>query len=811
MFVRDILISGVVAAVFCGAASAQSDTIISGVVTDRAGVPIPSATVLVSTGDGGEPLTGALTAGDGRFTVAGLAPGEYRVDFEASGFAPFSRPLTIGDKNNIYDLGRIALDAQEIADAPRDEIVVQGERRNTLGVEPGKSTYSMEGNTARAGGTVLDALKAMPGVTLEQDGKVRLRGSDRVVILLDGKQSGQTGYGEQKGLDSIPADSIDRIEIITNPSSKYDAAGMAGVINIIYKEDAELGFHGDVSLTGGIGQISRRKDDVPSPLGSYNNNPRGVFSTNLRYNTENVRSYLRGEFMIQRDLPNNEFTTRFYDSGLAIRSQVPENRKQKKYILKTGADWEIDGSNTLSLSTGIDYEHHIDRAEIPFVDAATGQELRFWFWREDEGTGNFNIDLGWEHAFASPGHKLSVNAQYTRAWEDEAYFLNEISPVRTGEDATHLVARENIFPVTVDYVRPLPSGRIEAGLKAQWRRLPIDYDVTPGVQSVIYPGLGDHSDWREDIYAAYGNYVREKSRYTAEIGVRVEQTSVAYDLPAQNIYYPSSDAYDYFRVYPNTRLTWHLSDSDNLSAFFNIRVDRPGEPELRIFPKYDDPELLKVGNPYLRPQFTKVYEVSYQHAFANGSASLAGFYRDIDDPFTRVFAIDGTNATYDIINRIYANTGHAKNYGVELIADRKFGDFWDVSGSFDWYRIEIDPHVIDLLFPVPRQVQINASSGSTWDAKLNNRLYLPAGIELNVTGVYYAARNISQGRQDARGSVDLGLSRPVMKGRAELVLAATDIFNTFGYRYRIDGLGFDAIYENFYQTQEFNLSFKMTF
>jgi outer membrane receptor protein involved in Fe transport len=804
------VIAACAAALFSASAAAQAEKLVSGVVVDSAGAPIAAATALAYPDDGGDPIAGALTGADGRFVIAGLPLGRYRLVVEIYGYAPAERPLTIGPKNDIYDLGRIALGPAERA-AAADEVVVTAERSAPIGVAPGRSVFTLEGNVARAGGTALDALKSLPGVTLEQDGRIRLRGSDRVIILQDGRQSGQTGYGEQKGLDAIPADNIDRIEIITNPSAKYDSAGMAGVINIIFKKDAELGFGGDASITGGIGQISKRKEDVPSPLGSFSNNPRGVVSTNLRYNTETMRSFLRGEFMIQRDLPNNEFTTRFYDSGLSIRSQIPENRKQKQYILKVGADFDVDSSDTLSFSAGIDYEHHIDRAEIPFVDAATGQELRFWFWREDEGTGNFTSAFDWEHAFDAPGHVFSVNVQYTRAWEDEAYFLNEISPVRVGTDMTHLIARENIIPVTVDYVRPLASGRIETGLKAQWRRLPIDYTTMPGFMSVIYPGLGDHSDWREDIYSLYGNYVREKPGYTAEVGVRVEQTRVGYDLPPENIYYPRSDEYDYFRVYPNLRFTFHATDRDDLSAFFNIRVDRPGEPELRIFPKYDDPELLKVGNPYLRPQFTKIYELSYQHAFGRGSASIAAFYRDIDDPFTRVYVIDSSITSYDVINRIFANTGHAKNYGVELIGSWKVGDCWDVSGSFDWYAIDIDPFTIDVLFPTPRQVPIAASKGSTFDAKLNNRFYLPGDFELNVTAVHYADRNIAQGTQDDRTSIDLGFSKPVMNGRGELVFAATDVFNTFGYRYRINGQGFRAVYENFYQTQEFNLSFKLKF
>ena len=802
---------GAPAFIVAGAAFAEAEVVVSGEVADEAtGAAIPSVTIIAVPAKGDEPAGGALTTADGRFILAGLPRGEFVIMIEAPGYAPQTRRVVIGPRNDVYDLGRIRL-ARLAEETPGDEIIVQARRSPQTGVEPGKATFSLEGNTARSGGSALDALKSLPGVTVEQDGRVRVRGSDRVVILLDGKQSGMTGFGEQKGLDSIPASNIDRIEIITNPSAKYDAAGMAGVINIVYKKDRMLGFNGDATLTGGVGQLTKRKDDIPSPLGSYSSNPRGVFATNLHYNKEKVQSFLRGEFLIQRDLPNNEFTTRYYDDGLSVRSQVPENRSQKHYILNAGADWQVSEAGALTFSTGVDYEHHIDRAEIPFLDAATGEELRYWFWREDEGTGNVSIDLGYDHEFDAPGHKLSTNVQYTRSWEDEAYYLNEISPIRTGTDMTHLIARENTIPLTVDYVRPLPSGRLETGLKLQWRRLPIDYTVMRGAGSVIYPGLGDHSDWSEDIYAFYANYVREKHSYAVEAGVRIEQTNVSYELPTENIYYAASDAYDYFRVFPNVRLTYKLTDNDSLSAFFNIRVDRPGEPELRFFPKYDDPELLKVGNPYLRPQFTKVYEASYQKSFDSGSFSLAAFYRDIEDPFTRVYTIDASNTTYNIINRIYANTGRAKNYGLEVIASRKFGDWWDLSGSFDWYKIEVDPFTIDLLFPYPRQVEIVASQGATWDMKLNNRFYLPADIELNVTGIYYAERNVAQGVQEARSSVDLSLSKPVLKGRGELIFAATDIFNDFGYRYRIDGFGFHATYENFYQTQEFNLSLKYSF
>ena len=169
---------------------------------------------------------------------------------------------------------------------------------------------------------------------------------------------------------------------------------------------------------------------------------------------------------------------------------------------------------------------------------------------------------------------------------------------------TRLEAEENTLPLSIDYIRPLRTGRMELGARIQRRWLPITYTVNRGMQSVIYEGLGDFSDWDENIYALYANLVRETGNYSLEGGVRVEQTDVSYTIPDENIYYDGSDSYDYFEVFPNVKLTCRLNDASRVIAAYNRRIDRPGEPELRIFPKYDDPELLKVGNPYLRPQFT---------------------------------------------------------------------------------------------------------------------------------------------------------------------------------------------------------------
>lgn len=480
-----------------------------------------------------------------------------------------------------------------------------------------------KGGRSCTGGTILDALKNVPGVTVDQDGKVSLRGSDQVAILIDGRQSSLTGFGNQRGLDGVSAANIAAIEIINNPSARFDAAGMAGIINIIYKKEQQLGWSGDLGMGVGMGQFTRQRADLPTELGSFANNEKLIPSVNLNYQTENVRSFVQGEVLFQDRLPNNEFTTRFYDDGRVIESQVPENREQYHYTVRLGVDWTLSPSNTMSVSGVHDFESHRDVAQVPFILQSSGQRARFWFWREEEDTGFTNATFNLKHQFGAAGHELGVNLQYTRGLEDEAYFLNEESPVRIGTDMTHLVAAEHTLPLSIDYTKPLKTGRLELGTKLQRRWIPVTYTVDRGVQSVIYEGLGDFSDWDENIFAAYANLVRITPRYILEGGIRAEETQVSYTIPPDNIYYPGSDAYDYFELFPNVKFTYNMTPANRVTVAYNRRVDRPGEPELRIFPKYDDPELLKVGNPFLRPQFTNAYEAAYLRSWTGGSMSTA--------------------------------------------------------------------------------------------------------------------------------------------------------------------------------------------
>ena len=785
---------------------AQSDVKVVGLVMDSASQnPVPFVSVAIYSGSN-ELINGCISSENGDFIIQGITPGNYRMEITCVGYERLEKEILIGRLNENYDLGKLFIKVSQIQ---LEDVVITGERDEISdGLE--KKSYSMSDNIAQSGGSVMDAMKAMPGVTFDQQGKVILRGSDRVIILIDGKQSSLTGYGNQRGLDNIPAANIERIEIINNPSVKYDANGMAGIINIIYKKERQTGLHGSVGLAYGLGALSKRKEDLPTELGSYSPTPKYIPNLDLNLKKEKFNVFIQSEILFQERLPNNEFTTRYYDDGTIISSQVPENRTQTHYIIKAGVDYNFNDRNMLSFSGIYDWESHVDTAQVPYINQ-DNVRTRYITWNEEEITGYLNYTLRYEHKFIQPGHTLDADFQYSRGWEDETYFLNDSSFLRpNGRDVTSVLGIEHITSVTVDYVKPTSSGRIETGTKIQIRNLPVEYEQQRDSLSMLYEGLGSWSKWGERLYAVYANLVHEKKTYDIEGGLRAEYTSVFYNMDENNIYYEDNDAYDYFRFFPNIRFTYKLNKSNRLSVFLNQRIDRPGEPELRMYPKSDDHELVKVGNPYLRPQYTSTAEVAFQNYWNTGSIFISGYYRRINDSFQRVYTED-TTRIYRVIVKSYANTGQMNHVGFELVLSQDIKNFWELSGNLNLYQINIEGYTGDLLFPYPQTFEITKTSDLTWDAKLINTFTINKEWQLQLTGIYFADKNIPQGIQLSRSSIDLGIKRNLWEGKGEVIFAATDIMNRFGLRQEIEGDGFVADYQNFYETQTIRIALKYKF
>ncbi|MFN8242082.1 MAG: TonB-dependent receptor [Bacteroidales bacterium] len=783
-------------------------TISGRVLTHDDKQPLAGATVSVMKEHTGELVTGSITNEQGRFSVSGLPEGEYNFVISFIGFESVSRKVLAGTINKVLDLGTIILNtsSQSIA-----EIQITGQKQSVSSTLD-KKTYSAESFVTGSTGSVLDLIKTLPGVVIDQDSRIILRGSDKVAILVDGKQSSLTGFGSQKGLESIPASQIESIEIINNPSAKYDAAGMAGIVNIKFRKSAVKGISGDLGFAPGIGMLTKRKADLPTGMPSYSDNWKLTPSLNLNYKTEKLNLYWQSYLIHQKRLPNNEFTTRYYETGDITESQVSENRSQNHYNFKVGFDWNPTPAQTLTIFALYDYEWHIDTTRVWFFNNSDyDSPSRKWGFHESEGTGFTNVTLQHKYRFQQPGHELNTQFLFTKGWEDETYNLSQDGPspypvIKT--DKTWVMAPEYVYLVSSDYTRPLPFGRLEAGISGKLRHMPITYTVTkdPANTALIY-NFGNWSKWDEDIAGAYVNLVSEFTRLDIEAGLRGEYTTVSYKF-APNPYF-SEDGYDYFKLFPNVRLTFKADKSNKLSLFYNRRIDRPGEDILRIFPKYDDPELLKIGNPSLRPQFTRNLELAYKLLWGNGSFYASLYHKIIDDYYTRIYIQDPTHE--EITIKAYDNLGKATNSGLELTFDQKISKMWKLSASANLYSNTIFAHEGQILFPEAQSYSIIKRNDTPFFAKLTSQLNLPSGLIIEMTGQYFSAKNIGQGRELSRGGIDLGVKKSFISKKLEINLTASDIFNTMGLQQEINGDGFKVIYQNFYETQVFSVACKYKF
>jgi len=789
-------------------AYSQGNATVSGRVVEQSTKnPIPFANVILLSDKNDKMLTGTITENDGRFVIKGINEGNYTISISFIGYETKTIPVLVGKLNETFDVGKIEL---QTSSENLDEVIVSA-KREIVSSGLDKKSFNIENNISQAGGSAMDAMRNLPGVTIDPEGKVLLRGSDKVTVLIDGKQSSLTGFGNQKGLENIPASNIERIEIINNPSAKYDSKGLAGIVNIIYKKENESGFNGDVGLNVGVGELTSRKENLPNIMDKYSFTPKLNPAININYRSKNINLFLQSDGMVRKRVNTNEFTTRTYTNGNPdINSQFLENRTQQLYNIKGGFDWFIDDNNKLTLFALFEDEYHIDRGHVPYDYVSDGTRKRFWTWAEDENTRFINYAANFSHTFKEPGHTLEAGILYTKGGEDELFPFTDSSAVRNSTDETHLLVDEIVTDLNVDYVKPLRSGRIELGSKVQLRKIPISYIINPGVNSILDPYLGEWSEYNEDVYAVYANLIHESKTIDIEGGLRAEQTTVSYDIDPANIYYTKNDTYNYFKLFPNIRVTFKLNEKNRISAFYNRRIDRPGEFELRPFPKYDDPEILKTGNTYLRPQFTQTFELAYKTLWNDGSIYFSGFYRLIDDIFERVYTND-TTALTTIINTIPQNLGKGENLGFEMALEQKITEKWEINGSFNWYTNTINAFSGTSLYPYPQLFSFKESKSNTWSCKLNSNLNLPHQADFQLSVVYYAPNIIPQGKIKERYSIDFGLKKHAMKGKAEISLSATDLLNTFAIRKSIMGDGFNLTAYNFYETQVVTLGMKLKF
>ncbi len=777
---------------------------LSGIIKGKADkTTLPFVNIVLKTEKDSVFVTGTVSNEEGRFTLTNIKSGSYVLQLSYTGFASKSQPVLIGSLSSYLDLGTIELQQ----DAKQLQEVVVSSKQDDLSNKMDKKTYSVAANISQSGGSVLQTLKNLPGVTTSQDGKVELRGSDKVAILIDGKQTALTGFGSQTGLDNIPASAIERIEIINNPSAKYDANGNAGIINIIYKKNKQQGFNGKLGFTTGVGALWQKKANLPAIRPQYQTTPKMNPSLSLNYRKNKVNAFLQADWLYTETLNKNEFVTRTFDNGTIIHQQTKRNRNTHFVTTKAGIDWSISNQDMLTVSGLFGLEKIIDRGDQPFFNEDFSKRDRLWQFVEDELKTTAVASIAYQHKFKQAGHLLNIGFNYTFHREDEKYnFVNTLATY-TGLDSFKLLSDEHVADFNIDYVKPLKYGRIEGGIKFRYRDIPTNMQFKPGLNSPLDINAGGAATYTEIIPAVYGSYVYESKKIEAEIGLRVEYVDLQYKVnPNHNTY--KSDGYNYTQPFPNVRLAYKINDQNKISLFYNRRVDRPNEVDIRIFPKYDDAEIIKVGNPALRPQFTNSYELGYKTNLKKGYFYAALYHRSTEGTITRI-ATQVPPST--LIYTVFQNAGHSNNTGIEMVLQQDFSKVFSFNTNVNIYRNVIDAFTVQNKYPLVSTYTAGKEQFTSGNIKLNGIFHLPKKTDIQITSIYLAPDIIPQGKIDTRFSVDMGIKRQIQKSKGELFFNASDIFNTLRIKKEINGNGFKLISTDYYETQVFRLGYSYKF
>ncbi|MEN9335222.1 MAG: hypothetical protein RLZZ500_209 [Bacteroidota bacterium] len=775
---------------------------LSGVVNSKSHkTGLPYVNVVLKTKKDSVFVMGTVTDTEGRFTLSGIQPDAYFLDISFIGFVSIKQPLYVGNLSEFLTIDRIELveDVQTL-----QEVLVTG-KTDALSQKMDRKTYSVENNLSQNGGSVLQSMQNLPGVTV-QEGKVLLRGNDKVTLLIDGKQTALTGFGNQTGLDNIPASAIDKIEIINNPSAKYDANGNAGIINIVMKKNKQEGFNGKIGLTTGLGALWVRKENLPTIRSQYTLTPKVNPSLSLNYRKNKTNFFFQADNLYTETLNKNEFVTRTYEDGTIIKQQLKRNRNTNFFTTKAGLDWYINEQNTLTVSGLFGSEKIIDNGDQPFFNVDLTNRFRLWQFLEDELKTTVMATASYQHKFKQAGRVLNVGFNYTFHREDEKYFYDNYLPTSSGTDAFKLLSDEQVYDWNFDYIHPLKYGRIETGVKFRYRNIPTNMDFRPGVNSVLDTNAGGWAIYKEVIPALYGTYIFENEKWETELGLRIEYVTIDYQVnPNHNTY--SSNGYDYTQPFPNFRFAYKLNERNKLSLFYNRRVDRPNEVDIRIFPKYDDAEIIKVGNPALRPQFTNALELGYRTSWKTGYLYAATYYRFANATITRISSII-PNST--LIYAVFQNAGKSHTTGVETVLNQDLTKWFTFNINATVYHNQIDAFTVENRYPTPNTFSANKQTQFSGNLKVNTNFQFAKTYKLQFSTVYLAPDIIPQGKIGQRFSVDVGLKKSIQKGKGELFFNATDLLNSMVIKKNIQGNGFHYTSDDYYETQviRFGYSYK---
>lgn len=730
-------------------------------------------------------LAGGNISGEtGEFSIE-VPYGVFYADVEYMGYKSFTTPsFTISPEKGTHDLGVVKLEASANA---LDEVVVQAEK-STMELSLDKRIFNVGKDLANAGGSASEILMNIPSVSVDPDGGIKLRGSGNVRILIDGKPSGLVSFKGGGGLQQLQANMIERVEIITNPSARYEAEGMAGIINIVLKKERKEGFNGSVEVITG------------HPV-----NYGGAANLNYRHRKINFFINYSLAYRIQPGIGSTYQEVYNNDSTAFLKQNNDGIVKGFNTNIRGGLDYFFSEKSILTASYLYRRSKAIRETNITYEDYLFNlQNLRSITRRrqdEKETEPNSEYVLSYKRTFDRKGKEFNAEVRYLDNWEtsDQLFTQNAVNengtviPSQTFLQNSLNDEFEKQLLFQVDYVQPIgKEGKFETGLRSSFRDMVNDYVVNnkdANGQWVPIPGLVNYFIYDENIHAAYGIIGNKTKKVSYQAGVRAEWTDVKTTLRATNEVNPRQ----YFNFFPSAHLSYELPRQNALQVSYSRRVRRPFYNDLSPFFTFSDSRNFSGGNPDLNPEFSDVFEIGHIKYFDKGSLGSSIYYRDTKGKIERIRTVnaEGFASTFP------QNLLGEKSFGAEFSGQYNVAKWWKLDMNFNFFQANIDGSNINELYK--RQTY-------SWFARQTSRFSLPNKLDIQLRGNYEAAQKTAQGRRLPLYYFDLSASKEILKGKGTLNLNVMDIFNTRVFRSINEGDNFYTEGKSQYRRRQVNLT-----
>lgn len=708
----------------------------------------------------GNLVKGAITDLDGNYIIQDVGKGSYTMKVSYVGYRTVEKKINVdGSKNMTLNLS-MREDTELL-----DEVEIVAEKPQMI-FDIDKRIFNADHDLTSLGGSASDLLSNIPSIEVDSEGTVSLRGDEGVTIWINGKDSGLTSDNQSQILEQLPAETIDRVEVITNPSSKYSSEGSAGIINIILKKNINIGYYGGVQARATTAGMYNASGNINYSKGKWD------MFLNVGYRHHNGKS--------------EGYDNRTMNDGTYLNQTSEGKRKGDNMFTRLGVTFHPTYKDDISLNGFGMFGGGSNNRTINYLSNMPGtyqSAVRKTLGNDDMNGGNISMD--YMHRFSEKSY-LSASASYnvwgmdgsTDYLQDSQYADRTESSVQ--KQSSHM--NNNGWEFTADYSNQITENhKIETGYKGELRSEHSPIETMSGTSyGNLVPQNNLYNDFRydSDIHALYVSYSGKINNFGIQAGLRGEYTLTDAETKYKNTNGEIMfDTYktDYLDLFPSLFLSYSLPNNNEIQVNYTRRLRRPRGHMLNSFRNITDSTNISYGNPSLSPQYSNVFEVNYIKTWGLHTLTASAYYRGADNVFERITYMDEN----EIMNTTWFNVTESKSIGVELVAKNKlFNNILDLTTTVNLYYFKLD----GFEFYDSRTGNLLATGDSeenfSWDARMIANVKLPYDINLQVTGRYRSKRTVAQGYRKPSYSLDAGLRKSFLDNRLSVAVNARDLLDS---------------------------------